>query len=300
MLDKNTKSAGKWFALAVVILALGMCSSRIARADEGVESPKPLRVVVMDPLAAPLSCPCVEGYAQRKYEKLGEALETGLNRPVEVVFDESLAAALQHVEGGQADLVIGKDSVVRADAKKLKLNLKAVARLAGKDGKTTQTGLIVVRGDDRAKSIEDLKGYRIIFGPPECVEKHRAALALLKEHGVSPPEKLEIDAACSDGAAKVVELGPGANAAAVISSYAQPLLEGCGTIKKGDLRVVGETKPVPFITAFVSDKLTSGERRQLTDQLLSVGANPDLIIALETTGGFVAIAQADRVASKKK
>jgi len=39
-------------------------------------------------------------------------------------------------------------------------------------------------------------------------------------------------------------------AATVISSYAQPLLEGCGTIKKGDLRVIGETDPMPFVVAF--------------------------------------------------
>ena len=32
-------------------------------------------MVVMDPLALPLSCPCVKGYAQRNYDKLGEKLE---------------------------------------------------------------------------------------------------------------------------------------------------------------------------------------------------------------------------------
>jgi hypothetical protein len=31
-----------------------------------------LTIVVMDPLALPLSCPCVKGYAQRKYETLAE------------------------------------------------------------------------------------------------------------------------------------------------------------------------------------------------------------------------------------
>ena len=35
---------------------------------------QPLSLVVMDPLAAPLSCPCVQGYAQRQYEKLAEYL----------------------------------------------------------------------------------------------------------------------------------------------------------------------------------------------------------------------------------
>ena len=43
-----------------------------------------LSLVVMDPLAAPLSCPCVAGYAQRKYEKLAEYLQQRLKRPVRV------------------------------------------------------------------------------------------------------------------------------------------------------------------------------------------------------------------------
>ncbi|MCA9069318.1 MAG: hypothetical protein KDA84_10365, partial [Planctomycetaceae bacterium] len=34
-----------------------------------------LTVVVMDPLSKPLSCPCVEGYAQREYKALSAHLE---------------------------------------------------------------------------------------------------------------------------------------------------------------------------------------------------------------------------------
>ena len=49
----------------------------------------PLVVVVMDPLAKPLSCPCVAGYAQRDYEKLGEALESALGREVKIVFNDA-------------------------------------------------------------------------------------------------------------------------------------------------------------------------------------------------------------------
>ena len=37
--------------------------------------PEPLRLVVMDPLAAPLACDCVGGYAQRDYTRLGAFLE---------------------------------------------------------------------------------------------------------------------------------------------------------------------------------------------------------------------------------
>ena len=77
-------------------------------------------------------------------------------------------------------------------------------------------------------------------------------------------------------------MAAGVRAAAVISSYAKPLLEGCGTVKKGDLRVIGETKPIPFITAFVADALPAAERDRVSQALLAAGTKPELCKALET------------------
>ncbi len=259
---------------------------------------KPLTMVVMDPLAAPLSCPCVEGYAQRKYEVLGDYLSEKLNRPVKIVFTESLKLAADNGKFEQADLIIGKDSVVRFDSRRIDEPVEAIARLTGKDGKTTQTGLIVVRKDDPAKKVDDLSQYRIFFGPEDCDEKHAAALQLLKSHQVTISDKLEVSLACSDGACKVVELGDGKKTAAVISSYAAPLLEGCGTIKKGDLRVVGETKPVPFVTAFVARRLDDSLKVKIENALLETGLNADILLALESQSGFVEL-ETSRNAKKK-
>ncbi len=262
-----------------------------ARAEPTATNREPLRLVVMDPLAAPLSCPCVEGYAQRKYEVLAEYLGKQLGRQVTVSFGESLKDAIKKAEWTRADLIIGKDSVVRADAAKLKIDPVALAQLTGKEGKTTQTGLIVVRSGDSAQEVQDLVGYRILFGPPECDEKFAAARALLVEAGVEvlAAKQAETSAACSDGACKIVDWGESERAAAVISSYAAPLLEGCGTIQKGDLRVVGETAPVPFVTAFANGDLPEKEQQAMAQALLTVGGRSELLIALETLGGFVPI-----------
>jgi ABC-type phosphate/phosphonate transport system substrate-binding protein len=246
-----------------------------------------ISLVVMDPLAAPLSCPCVEGYAQRKYEKLAAFLAKQTGRKVRLTFAESLAQALKGKAAGRADIIIGKDSVVRSDAKKAKLTLKVAGRLTDKEGRTTQYGMIVVPKDDEARKVADLKGYRILFGPTDCQEKYDAPIALLKSAGVAIPKKIEVSAACSDGACKILEFGDDIRAAAVISSYAAPLLEGCGTIKKGDLRVVGKTAPVPFVTAFTTSSLSTEDRGVMAKSLLAVGEHPDLCIALETLVGFV-------------
>ena len=277
--------ARRWVGCFAALFAVATAMA----AEPEVKTPtaKSLTVVVMDPLALPLSCPCVKGYAQRKYEVLAAALERRLGGSIKLVFAESLTAALKGEAQGQADLIIGKRSVVEYDARRSSLKVTAVAALTGKDGETTQRGLIVVPTADPARSAADLKGYRLIFGPPECDEKHAAALALLKEHGVTAPDQLETAVACDEGAMKILEAGPDSRGAAVISSYAKPLLEGCGTVPKGALRVVARTKPVPFIVAFTGDRLTADERSRLRQALLDAGDDPALRLALETQRGFV-------------
>jgi ABC-type phosphate/phosphonate transport system substrate-binding protein len=261
---------------------------------------KPLVLLVMDPLSLPLACDCVQGYAQRKYEKLGSHLEKALGRKVDVVWAESLAKGAKEAGDRPADIVIGKHSVILCDAKKEKRSLEPVASLTGKDGKTTQTGLIVVRKDDPALAVEALAGYRIIFGPADCDEKSAAPIALLKSKGVAITGEPETAATCSLAATELVKLPATEKAAAVISSYAEPLLAGCGAIQQGDLRIVGVTEPLPFITAFVNSGLSKAERDAIQSSLLDVGKHSDLLVALETKSGFVPYREPPKVAEAKK
>lgn len=249
-----------------------------------------LVLVVMDPLAAPLSCPCVEGYAQRNYDKLAEFLTSQLGRPVVAVYNASLPAALKMDTQDRADIVIGKHSVVLFDAKKAGKQMRPVLSLTGKDGKTDMQGLFVVASSDPAKSVADLKGYRIFYGTQDSDEKYAAAFDLLKKHNIAPTDKPETCAACSDGATKILELGPKVRTATVISSYAAPLLEGCGTVKKGDLKVIGTTANVPFVEAFVSEALPAAEQVKIEEALAKMGTDIELTQAMESLLGFVPIA----------
>lgn len=272
------------FLKAAAALTLGA----VVTAAEPSEKKDSLTLVVMDPLAAPLACSCVQGYAQRDYEKLAKHLGEKLGRPVNVFFGSSLTGVMAKKSDGKADIIIGKDSVVQHEAKEEKLGAVPVAALSGSDGKTTQTGLVVVYGKDAALTASDLKGYKVLFGGPSAVEKHAAPLALFKDLGVDVPAKPDTCPTCTDGAKLVVDAGKkGEKIAAVISSYAKPLLEGCGTVQKGDLRVIGETDPVPFIVAFVNEKLPEATRTEIQKLLLGVGKDKDLLTALETKNGFV-------------
>ena len=139
-------------ALLASLLCLMLWFPALAEdAKKSAPADNALSLVVMDPLAEPLSCPCVQGYAQRKYEKLAEYLAAQLGRPVHVTFAESFEQALAKKECKVIDIAIGKDSVVRYDGAAKKIKVTPVARLTGQDGLSTQTGLIVVRSSDQAR-----------------------------------------------------------------------------------------------------------------------------------------------------
>ncbi|MEM7455756.1 MAG: PhnD/SsuA/transferrin family substrate-binding protein [Planctomycetota bacterium] len=250
------------------------------------ESPEALTIVVMDPLCDRLACDCVEGYAQRKYEVLGEYLTDRLQRQVDVFWGESIQAALEERDK-TADIVIGKHSVVMHNASDLEIALSPVAQLTGSDGSVMQTGLIVVRSSDAAVTVSDLQGYRIFFGPEDCDEKFSAPRKLLLDAGIELQADPEISGACSEAAMKLMELDEEVRAAAVISSYAEPLLSGCGTIEQGDLKVIGISDEVPFVSVFLNEQLPADIQASISEALLAAGAEEKILTALETAEGFL-------------
>ncbi len=268
--------------LLLASLALWVSPS-LAHADAPIAPP--LRIVVMDPLCEVLACDCVAGYAQRKYRDLGAYLQEKLRRPVEIAYSESLLTPQAGPVGG-IDLVIGKTSVVRYDARQARLKLRTLAMLTGQDGTCTQTGLFVVRQDDPARSIADLDPTGLLLGPEDSDEKRAAALAALDAFNLPLPPELAERSSCNSAALAVFEKEADA---AVISSYAMPLLEGCGTIDKGALRIVGRTDAVPFIGVFATDRIDSRAEAAIVAALLSVGTNAELLTALESRDGFVAL-----------
>ena len=249
-----------------------------------------VHLAVMDPLCKELSCPCVKGFAQRDYRALADFLSRKLGRPFELVACETFAEARRRTEN-KVDLVIGKQSVVRYQAARSHESVTPLAMLTDRKGKTTLTGLFIVRGNAPEKKLGDLKGRTVLFGPPECDEKYAAALDALKAAGVLPPSKPETRQGC-DGT--VLEVAEKKADAGVISSYAIQLLEGCGTIDKGSLRIVGETAPVPFIGAFATARLPAEVVDAIAAALLEVRKDQALKAKLESRNGFEAVSETPR------
>lgn len=277
-------------SLVVTLLAVGRGLAADSGQAPGVD---PLVMVVADPLAAELSCPCVAGYAQRDYAVLAEHLSAAVGREVVVAYGDSIAKAA----GGDtepAHIVIGKRSVLAAEAVRAERPLVPVAELTDLDGATTQRGLVVVHRDDPANAVTDLADHAIVLGPADCDEKHAAAKKLLADHAINLPERCDFANGCTAAAERVLEARRKGDraVAAVISSYAAPLLEGCGTIRKGELRVVAKTDEVPFITVFVDRRLDGDTRRRILAGLRGVADEPALRLALESQAGFRILAEA--------
>lgn len=288
-----------WLGLGLLLgvsLPMGAWLGRVAKGNEGaaslVGSTDPygpadakVTIIVMDPMALPLACDCVQGYAQRRYEKLADYLKDRTGQTVRVIWSESLERALKEETQNRVTLVIGKDSVIRYEAKQGKLEMKPIAQLTDMQGGTKQHGLFVVRRDDKAATLLDLQGYKILWGPEKCDEKSAAPREALVDVEVQSVDGGAC-ASCSVAAKQLMAEPQDAKVCAVISSYAEPLLAGCGTIQKGDLRVIGKSEEVPFVSVFVHAQVPAGLTKELTQALLDM-QSAEMLAALETKRGFV-------------
>ena len=70
--------------------------------------------------------------------------------------------------------------------------------------------------------------------------------------------------------------------ATVITDYLPPLLEGCGKIAKGELRIIATTEPVPFVEVYATNRVSPGEELEILKALRSVKTNTKLLKELES------------------
>jgi ABC-type phosphate/phosphonate transport system substrate-binding protein/outer membrane protein assembly factor BamB len=251
--------------------------------DMPVSRPEPLRVAVTDPLCGRLAPDYLRDRAGRDYAPLGIFLQGKLGRPVEILYHDSPRAILQS-HRGQIDLVIGKTSTVSFEAAQANEPVRPIVRLTDGEDVAEVWGLFVVRTKSPAQAIRDLADHRILFGPPRDAERYSQALALLAENGVAPLPPLQVVPDCVEA---LVAVAKGDADVAVMSSYALPLLDGFAGVEKGTLRVVGQTAPQPFISAFATARSSPATERTVRDALLSARTDPQLLAALQSKSGFV-------------
>ena len=278
---------GPTWALSI-LLAIGLAAPGMAKdKSTGAMNQKPIVLVAMDPLAKELACACVRGYAQRDYHQLAAQIGKQIGQRVVVKFSDDLTNAITELDPGQEAIVVAKCSVVERDAPGAGFKYRTLCRLTDKEGSTMLTGYFVAKSSDTATRIEDVAGRRVLFGSANADEKYSAALAAMKAAGIPVPKVIETRAACSDAAMDVVDSTEMPPPVGLISSYALPLLHGCGTIKKGDLKVIGQTGAVPFVTVFCSASMSEEKQQKILDALFAITKSRKLMKAMETKNGFV-------------
>ena len=247
--------------------------------------PEPIMLVVTDPLAKELACACVKGYGQRDYRKLAARLKSALKQEVSIEFSDDLTETLSLASPGQEVIIAGEHSLVMHGAKKAGLKCHAICELTDPEGGTTFAGSFVVRADDPAKELKDIAGRKLLFGLADTEENHAAAQTALRAAGVvsSAAEKRS---AYSDAALDVLDSESSPKPVAVIPGYAVRLLEGCGSITPGSLKVIGKTQPVPFISLFIADNVPAEKKQKILKSLLGVKSDTKLLNAMESKDGF--------------
>lgn len=264
-------------AVATAAAAGGVLGDEVAGAGS-----KGMAVGVLDPLALENACPCVEGYAQRQYGKLAEHISRSLGKPVTVEFGTTVET-IANKFGRTPDVVFGIRSAVELQAAEKGRRLTFLGMLTDKEGKTDFHGLFIARSKSNIATLADLKDKKIVFGPVDRLEKHRLALEALAKVGVPAPEKPAVTETCNQGAVAVVSEEADA---AVISSYALPIIYGCKSVAPNELKVVGRTADLPFVAVFASGALPAETVAALRKALLSVGQNRELLKQMESKRGF--------------
>ncbi len=273
---------------ALLILAAGAfclsgCRDEPAGGPDGGDRPPgPLRIFVVDPFAEPRSC--VTDYAPRRYDLLAEHLGRELGRKAELLPGGYLPDVLR-LNPGEVDLIVGKKSLIEADLAGSGQAYRPAAVLSDAEGLTTLVGLFVVPAESALKTLGDLAGKKVLFGPKQDAERHDAALAALNE----AVPNAEMGPEVPRDVTAVLNVIDGKADAAVVSEHDLRFGVACGALSAGEVRPVGRSKPVPFITVFLSERLSPQDATAVSGALERVAKTPELLEKLNSRDGFLPV-----------
>jgi outer membrane protein assembly factor BamB len=276
-----------WFRnLSMVVAGMLAWTGVTARSASTPSVPAPVLLVVMDPLASELACACVKGYGQRNYRVLAARLRSALQQPVAIEFTDDLAETLSLVGAGHHLVIVGDRADLPHQLERAKVQSHPVAELTGLDGATTSPALIVVQSNDIVRTNRDLAGRTLLFGMRESNARYAAVLDRLRKTGVEASVKRLERTSAQEAALDVLDSGEPLPPAAILPAYALPLLEGCGTVKPGTLRVVDRSEPVPFVGVYVDDAMPEILEKKVIRCLEGIRDQPKDLKSLETRDGF--------------
>jgi ABC-type phosphate/phosphonate transport system substrate-binding protein len=254
------------------------CWYTLAGCGKDAGAAKPALVVgVCDPLCGETASPCIRASAKRDYRGFARAVKERADIELDLKFyglDEQLAQAVQK---GEVNAAIAKTwTVLSASKGRVFERLADVPR---QDGVNEVSGVFITRTDSALTTIQELDGKTVVLGPDLGYEKSHAARRALSDAGVKPGSVRILDP-CVAVASAVFEKQADAG---VVSSYVVDFGGLRLVSDPKDFKVIGKTKPVPFITFAVSAEVDPAVREKLKRVLLEM-AGPGVPEGLYTSG----------------
>jgi ABC-type amino acid transport substrate-binding protein len=213
------------------------------------------------------------------HEKLRQAMSTSIRRPVRL--DLCLPITLEpSLKLGFYDFALVTSACYAEMGDRQRFEI--VAASVDESGRVTHPAVLVVAADSQIKTVEDLRGRKVAFGPRSDARTHHAGLALLKEHGLEKsdlslsllpvPGSLKHFSSMSEIALAVQkgEFDAGFIDEPAFEEFERgPTAEG--TPDRDKLRVIARTMSVPDMLVIQSPKADPETVRTVSDFLWSAG-----------------------------
>ncbi len=136
-------------------------------------------------------------------------------------------------------------------------------------------GIIFTRADSGIKTLADLKGRRMIFGPMLAPTGFMSQIDLLQRNGIDPEDDLAFYTipTGSDKHEKVVYgVMFGKFDAGAIPLNDLEEMAADNRIVRDDYRIIAKAAPIPYCNFAVTQKIDSGLARRFKEAVLSLGA----------------------------
>lgn len=223
------------------------------------------------------ACKCVHHVATRTYDSLQKRLKDKYDIDLKLnYYPEDTFTLHKDIAAGKLDGALAKPWSILKHARESGRDFRRVVDLQGPRGMATVCGVVVVKRDSAIHDWPDLKGKRIALGDADGYEKHHAALALLKSHGIEPkPADLTEFSGCTECIGAILD---GKADAAIISDYAFDADCLVDIAKKEDFHVLGVTKTAIPQTSLLLDvgRVSPDVAQRLRQALVELAGDADL------------------------
>lgn len=218
-----------------------------------------------------------EDNPRQSFERVIERLEKATGKKVEVKQTTNYNGVIEGLKSGTVDIgMLGPFSYVLA--KKVGADISPVAVLAEDKDDPTYQSYGIAQGDDTSvTSIKDFRGKKTCFGDPASTSSYLFPRAALQENGIDPDKDVEpVMAGAHDLSILSVKSGK-CDVGFAANTYVDETLPESGKLKKGDVKVVWRSQPIPESPIAVRNALPAKVREQIS-KTLTTELNKDWLV----------------------